>query len=83
MKNIFSELLKRLEGNLDIDPFVVSKDHKIYLRMKKENPNKMIAGRSYREILSRYENKLQNPRLTKTGKYTAKVIKNFLKSKHL
>ena len=77
----FSELLKRLEGNLDIDPFIVSKDHKIYLRMKKENPNKMIAGRSYREILSRYENKLQNPRLTKTGKYTAKVIKEFLKIK--
>ena len=29
--------------------------------MKKDNPNKMIAGRSYKEILSRYENKLQNP----------------------
>ena len=77
----FSELLKRLESNLDIDPFVVSADHKIYLKMKKDNPNKMIAGRSYKEILSRYENKLQNPRITKTGKYSAKVIKEFLKIK--
>ena len=77
----FSELLKRLESNLDIDPFVVSADHKIYLKMKKDNPNKMIAGRSYKEIISRYENKLQNPRITKTGKYSAKVIKEFLKIK--
>ena len=77
----FSELLKRLESNLDIDPFVISADHKIYLQMKKENPNKMIAGRSYKEILSRYENKIQNPRSTKTGKYVAKVIKDFLRIK--
>ena len=49
--------------------------------MKKDNPNKMIAGRSYKEIISRYENKLQNPRITKTGKYSAKVIKEFLKIK--
>ena len=80
-ENYFSELLKRLESNLDIDPFIVSADHKIYLKMKKENPNKMIAGRSYKEILSRYENKLQNPRLSKTGKYSAKIIKEFLKIK--
>ena len=77
----FSELLKRLESNLDIDPFVVSADHKIYLKMKKDNPNKIIAGRSYKEILTRYENKLQNPRLLKTGKYSAKIIKEFLKIK--
>ena len=49
--------------------------------MKKDNPNKMIAGRSYKEILSRYENKLLNPRTTKTGKYSAKIIKEFLRIK--
>ena len=49
--------------------------------MKSDNPNKMIAGRSYKEIILRYENKLQNPRITKTGKYSAKVIKEFLKIK--
>ena len=77
----FLELLKRLESNLDIDPFVVSADHKIYLKMKKDNPKRMIAGRSYKEILSRYESKVINPRTTKTGKYSAKVIKEFLKIK--
>ena len=41
----------------------------------------MIAGRSYKEILSRYESKLINPRTTKTGKYSAKIIKEFLKIK--
>ena len=77
----FSKLLKRLESNLDIDPFVVSADHKIYLKMKKDNSNKIVAGRSYKEILARYENKLQNPRLLKTGKYSAKIVKEFLKIK--
>ncbi len=80
-KKYFSELLKRLESNLDIDPFEVSADHKIYLKMKMDNQNRMISGRSLREILLRYENKLQNPRITKTGKYSAKVIKEFLKIK--
>ena len=77
----FSDLLKRLKSNLDIDPFIVSADHKIYLNMKKEKPNKMIAGRSYKEILLRYENKLQNPRLSKAGKYSAKIIKEYLEIK--
>ena len=79
--NYFSELLKRLESNLDIDPFVVAGDHKTYLKMKKENPNKIIAGRSYREILDRYEKKINDPRITKTGKQSCKIIKEFLKIK--
>ena len=33
-RGYFSELLKRLESNLDIDSFVVSRDHKTYLKMK-------------------------------------------------
>ena len=41
----------------------------------------MIAGRSYKEILSRYESKVINPRTTKSGKYSAKIIKEFLKIK--
>ena len=53
----FSELLKRLQSNSDIDPIVVAGDKKNYLKMKKENPNKIIAGRSYREIIERYERK--------------------------
>lgn len=79
--NYFSELLKRLESNLDIDPFVVAGDHKTYLKMKKQNPNKIIAGRSYREILDRYEKKINDPRITKTGKQSCKIIKEFLRIK--
>ena len=33
----FSELLKRLQSNSDIDPIVVAGDKKTYLKMKKEN----------------------------------------------
>ena len=77
----FSELLKRLEGNLDIDPFIVARDHNTYLNMKKENKNKIIAGRSYNEILERYEKKINDPRVTKTGKQSCKIIKEFLKIK--
>ena len=75
----FSELLKRLQSNSDIDPVVVAGDKKTYLKMKKENPNKIIAGRSYREIIERYERKINDPRIAETGKYSAKIIREFLK----
>ena len=80
-KEIIDTSIKMLKTSGFKKATVVSADHKIYLKMKKDNPNKMIAGRSYKEIISRYENKLQNPRITKTGKYSAKVIKEFLKIK--
>ena len=57
----FSNLLKRLQSNLDIDPIVVAGDKKTYLKMKKENPNKIIAGRSYQEIIERFEKKNKRP----------------------
>ena len=75
----FSELLKRLQSNSDIDPIVVAGDKKNYLKMKKENPNKIIAGRSYREIIERYERKINDPRTVETGKYSVKIIREFLK----
>ena len=77
----FSELLNRLQSNSDIDPIVVAGDKKTYLKMKKENPNKIIAGRSYREIIERYERKINDPRIAKSGKHSAKIIKEFLKIK--
>ena len=77
----FSELLKRLQSNSDIDPIVVAGDKKNYLKMKKENPNKIIAGRSYREIIERYERKINDPRTVETGKYSVKIIREFLKIK--
>ena len=39
-KEYFSQLLKRLDSNSDIDPFIVAGDHKTYLKMKKEYPKK-------------------------------------------
>jgi len=80
-KEYFSQLLKRLDSNSDIDPFIVAGDHKTYLKMKKEYPKKMIAGRTYEEIIERYERKINDPRLTKTGKTSSKIIKEFLKIK--
>ncbi len=77
----FSELLKRLQSNSDIDPIVIADDKKTFLKMKKENPNKIIAGRSYQEIIDRYERKINDPRIAETGKYNAKIIRNFLKIK--
>ena len=77
----FSDLLKRLQSNSDIDPIVVAGDKKTYLKMKKENPNKSIAGRSYQEIIERFERKINDPRIAKTGKYSAKIIREFLKIK--
>ncbi len=75
----FSELLKRLQSNSDIDPIVVAGDKKTYLKMKKENYDKIIAGRSYREIIERFEKKINDPRIAETGKYSAKIIREFLK----
>ncbi len=66
---------------MDIDPIVVAGDKKTYIKMKKENPNKIIAVRSYREIIERYERKINDPRIAETGKYSAKIIKEFLKIK--
>jgi len=77
----FLKLLKRLESNSDIDPYIVAGDHKTYKKMKKENPKKIIAGRSYNEIVDRYEKKINDPRVAKTGKYSSKIIKEFLKIK--
>ena len=75
----FSELLKRLESNLDIDPVVVAGDKKMYFKMIKQDLNKVINGRSYKDIIKRFEKKINDPRQPETGKKSAKIIKNFLK----
>ena len=77
----FLDLLKRLQSNSDIDPIIVAGDKKTYLKMKKENQNKIIAGRSYQEIIERFERKINDPRIAKSGKYSAKIIREFLKIK--
>ena len=77
----FLALLRRLESNLDIDPVDVAGDKKIYLKMIKLNQEKIINGRSYKEILKRFKSKINDPRRSKTGKKSAKIIKEFLKIK--
>jgi len=80
-ENYFNELLKRLETNSDIDPVFVETDRSRYQKMRKENKNKTIAARTYKEILDRFNMKIEDPRKSSTGKKNTNIIKNFLKIK--
>jgi ATP phosphoribosyltransferase regulatory subunit len=80
-ENYFNDLLKRLETNADIDPTVVDLDKKLYLNLLKKDPNALVAGRSYGEILKRFDEKIKNPRKASEGKKVSKMIKEFLKIK--
>ena len=75
----FSDLLKRLETNSDVDPTNVAVDKKKYLKMLKDNQQTIIAGRSIGEILKRFDKKIKDPRLASRGKNVSKIIKDFLK----
>ena len=77
----FNDLLKRLETNSDVDPTIVEIDKKRYFKMLKEDPSKVITGRSINEILKRFDNKIRDPRGTKKGENVSKIIKEFLKIK--
>jgi len=80
-ENYFNELLKRLETNSDIDPVFVETDKSRYQKMRKENQNKILAGRTYSEILDRFNMKIKDPRKSSTGKKNTNIIKKFLKIK--
>ena len=80
-ENYFNELLKRLETNSDIDPVFVKTDQSRYQKMRKDNQNKIIAGRTYKEVLDRFNMKIKDPRKASTGKKNTKLIKQFLKIK--
>ena len=80
-ESYFNELLKRLETNSDIDPVFIEIDKSRYLKMRKDNQNKMVAKRSYKEILDRFDTKIKDPRRSSTGKKNTKIIKEFLKIK--
>ena len=75
----FESLLKRLETNSDIDPLAVEVDKKRYNRMKSENQNQIIGGRKISEILSRFNDKIKDPRKFAEGKKTASIIREYLK----
>ena len=76
-----NDILKRLETNSDVDPTIVDIDKKRYLKMIKNDLSKVIAGRSIKEILDRFNNKIKDPRRTRSGKNVSKLIKDFLKIK--
>ena len=78
-KEYFNELLERLETNSDVDPTAVEMDKKKYNSMFEENTKKVVAGRSVKEILERFDNKIKDPRKVSKGKKVSKIIKNFLK----
>ena len=80
-EDYFNDLLKRLETNSDVDPTIVEIDKKRYLKMLKEDKSSIIAGRSIKEILNRFDNKIKDPRRTSKGKNVSKIIKQFLKIK--
>jgi len=78
-ENYFNDLLKRLETNSDVDPTIVEIDKRKYQKMLNENQSRQIAGRSVKEILLRFNNKIKDPRRAKKGKNVSKIIKEFLK----
>ena len=47
--------------------------------MKKFDQDKVIAGRSIKEILKRFDKKIKDPRSFANGKKIVKIIKSFLK----
>jgi len=77
-ESYFNDLLKRLETNSDVDPTIVEIDKKKYQRMLKGDQSRQIAGRSVNEILSRFNNKIKDPRRAKKGRNVSKIIKEFL-----
>ena len=78
-ESYFNDLLKRLETNSDVDPTIVEIDKAKYRRMLKGDQSKQIAGRSVNEILTRFNNKIKDPRRAKKGRNVATIIKEFLK----
>ena len=80
-KKYFNEILKTLETNRDLDESKIKVDKKLYIKMKKLDPNTIIANRTVKDILSRFETKIyKQPRPT-DGKKSVKIIKEFLKLK--
>ena len=54
-------------------------DKKPYLKMKQMDQKKLIAGRSIKEILQRFEKKMREPRSKIEGKFISKILNEFLK----
>ena len=77
-KKYFNEILKRLETNQSLDENI-ELDKKLYHKMKKLDPNQIIANRTIKEILQRFEEKIYFQPKPSNGKGSVRVIREFLK----
>ena len=80
-EDYFNDLLKRLETNSDVDPTIVEVDKRRYLEMLKNDQSSIVAGRTLKEILERFDKKIKDPRRASKGRNTSKIIKDFLRIK--
>ena len=80
-EDYFNDLLKRLETNSDVDPTIVEVDKKRYLKMLKDDQSSIVANRTIKEILERFEKKIKDPRKPSRGRNISKIIKEFLRIK--
>ena len=78
-KKYFYEILKRLETNKDLDESKIKIDKKLYNKMKKLDPDTIIANRTVKDILSRFETKVYKQPRPLNGKRSVQIIKRFLK----
>ena len=69
--------LKRLETNSDVDPTIVEIDKKRYLKMLKDDQSSIVAGRTIKEILSRFDKKLKIQEEQAKEEIFQKLLKNF------
>ena len=76
-----NEILNRLKTNQDLDEKNIELDKKLYLKMKKLNPNNIIANRKVKDILQRFEQKIYIQPRPANVKKTVQIIKSFLKIK--
>ena len=74
-------MLQRLETNSDVDPTIVEVDKKRYLKMLKDDKSSVVASRTIKEILERFDKKIKDPRKPSRGRNISKIIKEFLRIK--
>ena len=80
-EDYFNDLLKRLETNSDVDPTIVEVDKRRYLKMLKGDQSSIVANRTIKEILERFDKKIKDPRRPSRGRNISKIIRDFLKIK--
>ena len=71
-EDYFNDLLKRLETNSDVDPTIVEVDKKRYLKMLQDDQLSIIANRTIKEILERFDKKIKDPRRASKGRNISK-----------